>query len=224
MKDSLSMETVNISANNEPLTDSQAARQTSVRVNEFEQGKYLFIPMKHFCVDAQFNGQDFSSKRVIAFKLNANGKKVEYPRTWKISYFNEMLASLKADGAPDVTAEPNANGLLRIPARSIEYIPSTKDVIPKSVDADNYLHINAPFIIDFHGTLQGYMARYERKPGDAGYNVVVDPETNKVLFDAARITSFSVSTLDVNPALIDEAKKVLADDKQLKEISQYIEC
>lgn len=218
MKDSFSMETVLITEN-EALSDSQVTRQNSVRVNEFEPGKYLFIPMTHFCVDVIYNGDHFASKRVLAFKLNKKGDKVEYARTWKISYFTESLTALKSNGAPVIKAEPNAQGLLRIPrdAEGVEYTFSTRDRIPKSVTDDNYLHIDRAFIIDYKGTIQGYMPEYERVSAGGGYNVKVN-EAGNVVFQSARITQFNVLADEVSDDLIAQAKDVLSKDSQLNEV------
>jgi hypothetical protein len=212
-KSSVAMETIQVSAQNEALSEGQARRQNSVRNNEYAQGLYLFIPMRHFCTDVVYNGEKMKSKRVVCFKLDENGK-IEYPRTFKVSYFTETLSALREDGAPKgIKTEMQEDGLRHIVAGQLSApIRSTESRIPKSVTKDNYLHIDAPFVINYKGIRGGYMPQFEQTP--KGYQVKTD-ESGNVLFQAANITNFEVVEHDITDALINEAKTVLKNDSQL---------
>lgn len=204
----------------EALKQSQADRINSVRANDYAPGKYLFLPMSHFGVPVKYNGNDYVSKRVVTFKLSEDKKSVEYPRTWKIGYFTEMLAASMADADKIVglVPETNADGLLRVPSGKLTYIPSCNDVVPKSANDKNMFHIDRPFIIDYQGTLRGFMAQYEETATGSGkYNVKTN-EDGTCYFEQARITQFSVLPDTVDGALISAAKKALAADEQLKEV------
>lgn len=212
-KSSVAMETIQVSAQNEALSEGQARRQNSVRNNEYAQGLYLFIPMRHFCTDVVYNGEKMKSKRVVCFKLDENGK-IEYPRTFKVSYFTETLSALREDGAPKgIKTEMQADGLRHIVAGQLAApIRSTESRIPKSVTKDNYLHIDAPFVINYKGIRGGYMPQFEQTP--KGYQVMAD-ESGNAMFQAANITNFEVVEHDITDALINEAKTVLKNDSQL---------
>lgn len=212
-KSSVAMETIQVSAQNEALSEGQARRQNSVRNNEYAQGLYLFIPMRHFCTDVVYNNEKMKSKRVVCFKLDENGK-IEYPRTFKVSYFTETLSSLREDGAPKgIKTEMQADGLRHIVAGQLAApIRSTESRIPKSVTKDNYLHIDAPFVINYKGIRGGYMPQFEKTP--KGYQVMAD-ESGNAMFQAANITNFEVVEHDITDALINEAKTVLKNDSQL---------
>lgn len=208
-----------MSSVNEGLTAGQEARQNSVRNNEYEQGKYLFIPMEHFCIDVKYNGRDMKSKRVVCFFLDENNKPL-YARTWKISYFTESLAALKEDGKPTVQTEINSDGRRRVVSGALTYTPSTTSRIPKSIvkhGDKKMLHIDAPFVIDYKGIRQGYMVAYEETtPGSGLYDAVVD-EHNNACFQVSNITNFEVdNNFNVTDELIKAAKAVLASDSQLK--------
>lgn len=212
-KSSVAMETIQVSAQNEALSEGQARRQNSVRNNEYAQGLYLFIPMRHFCTDVVYNGEKMKSKRVVCFKLDDNGR-IDYPRTFKVSYFTETLSALREDGAPKgIKTEMQEDGLRHIVAGQLSApIRSTESRIPKSVTKDNYLHIDAPFVINYKGIRGGYMPQFEQTP--KGYQVKTD-ESGNVLFQAANITNFEVVEHDITDALIAEAKTALKNDSQL---------
>lgn len=212
-KSSVAMETIQVSAQNEALSEGQARRQNSVRNNEYAQGLYLFIPMRHFCTDVVYNGEKMKSKRVVCFKLDENGR-IDYPRTFKVSYFTETLSALREDGAPKgIKTEMQADGLRHIVAGQLSApIRSTESRIPKSVTKDNYLHIDDPFVINYKGIRGGYMPQFEQTP--KGYQVMAD-ESGNAMFQAANITNFEVVEHDITDALINEAKTVLKNDSQL---------
>lgn len=216
-KSSISMETIQVSSTNEALSEGQARRQNSVRNNEYTAGLYLFIPMRHFCTDVVYNGEKMKSKRVLCFKLDENNH-IDYPRTFKVSYFTETLSALREDGAPKgIKTEMQADGMRHIVAGQLQApIRSTESRIPKSVTADNFLHIDAPFVINYKGIRGGYMPQFESTP--KGYQVKAD-ENGYVVFQAANITNFEVvDNFDITDALIAEAKAALKADTQLSKV------
>lgn len=212
------MEKVQLSTENEALTEGAVRRQNSVRSNEYELGKYLFIPMKHFCVDTEYNKQPFKSKRVLIFKINDAANAVEYVRTWKLSYFTESLAATDANGIPDVKSYVNDDGLVRPERNALNYISSCDDYCPKHVDADRYFHIDEPFMIQFNGTLRGYSVRWEEHPDKKGlWNAMTDKE-GKILFETSRITQFKRIEEVPSKQLVKLAKDCLKSDPQLKSV------
>lgn len=213
-KSSSNYETLNISAKTTALSDSQRRRQESTRNAEYETGRYLFIPMSHFSVDVKFNGEDFVSQRLLIFKVQDN--KIQYVRSWRASHFTESLAALKEDGCPTLKPETR-EGMLRIPQGALTYTSSCKDRIPKSINKAGMLHIDAPFMIDYLGVIPGYTAEYTKR-ADGKWDVATNDEGN-VKFNATNITNFRVLPEEITPALVAEAKKVLAADPQLKNIA-----
>lgn len=217
-KTSASMETVVLSKTNEALSEGQLRRQNSVRNNEYAPGYYLFLPMRHFCTDVTYNNQPMKSKRVAIVKLDDNGK-VEYPRTWKVSYFTESLTTLREQGLPTgIKTEVQADGLHHIVRGQLGApIASTTSRIPKSITSDKYLHIDEPFIINFKGIRQGYMPAF-KDLGNGSYEVDTD-EAGNAKFQAANITNFEVSNdIKITDELIAEAKRCLANDPQLSKV------
>lgn len=214
-KTSASMETVVLSKTNEALSEGQRRRQNSVRNNEYAKGYYLFLPMKHFCTDVVYNNQPMKSKRVAVVKLDDNGN-VEYPRTWKVSYFTESLTCLKEQGMPTgIKTEIQTDGLRHIVRGQLSSpIASTTSRIPKSVTADGFLHIDEPFVINYHGIRQGYMPDFTEDNGV--YQVKAD-ENGNALFQAANITDFEVTdAIKITDELVAAAKRCIANDPQLK--------
>lgn len=218
----MSMETIVVSKEVSGLSNTET-RQNSVRVNDYEPGKYLFIPMNHFDVDVEYNGKTFQSHRVLAFKLSDDAKSVMYICTWKTKYFTESLAGLKDDGMPEVKPKER-NGRLRLPTNSVTYHFSTHSRLPKSVKTvvengveKKFLHIDDPFIIDFTGTLTGYTPLLVSANG-VDWDVAVNEETGYARFDFARITQFEMSQMKPSTELVEAAKKMLKEDPQLRDI------
>ena len=216
-KSSSSMETIKLSSVNEGLTSGQEMRQNAVRNNEYEQGKYLVLPMDHFCTDVMYNNQPYKSKRVIIVKLNDNNKP-DYPRTFKISYFTESLAAPKEGGMPSVQTETR-DGHVRVVAGALSYIPSTTSRIPKSVVTrgnKKMLHIDAPFVFDYLGTRDGYIVAYKENNG--GWDAQTN-EDGTAKFQLSRITQFEVDRdFDITDELIAAAKACIANDPQLGKV------
>lgn len=216
-KSSASMETIKVSSVNEGLTSGQEMRQNAVRNNEYEQAKYLVLPQDHFCTDVTYNNTPYKSKRVVIVKLD-NNNKPEYPRTWKINYFTESLAAPKEGGAPHVQTETR-DGHIRVQAGALSFIPSTTSRIPKSVvtrGGKKMLHIDAPFVMDFLGTRDGYIVSY--KEANGGWDVETNAD-GSAKFQLSRITQFEVDRdFEITDALIAEAKACIANDPQLGKV------
>lgn len=201
------------------LSDSQV-RSFEGGAKPWAAGEYVVLPQEHFSVEVEFDGNKFSSDRILAFKLNPQNE-VEYIRAWKVRNFNDScfdrsvlqyaVATEMRDGHRRIT---RGQDVLKG-----QMIRATSSMIPARIE-NKRLHITQAFIMNVMPRIVGAQAVYE---GDAtnGYDVAVD-ENGNAKFQMVSLTPFEVSERSVTNDLIARCKEALANDSVLSKVK--LEC
>lgn len=222
VRQSKTVETVKIKETT-GLNPGQRNRQENQGVNTpIESGLYIMVPMDHFTVETQYNGQTFDSQRLLMGRLTKNKKDVEYARSLKISLFTGSLAVGAGVTVPDLKAE-DRDGRQRPPQGVLKYTVACKERIPHTTREEGtgknkkYIyHLDDAIILKIDDQIDGYNPVYEEtNPGEWD---VVSAETGFIQFEKASIYPISIEDYNPSDELIQKFKEYLANDSQFKNV------
>ena len=134
----------------------------------FVDGKYLFIPMSHFCNQRTSNNQTYPQRMVVCFPLEEQkgnwSLRQDYLTclAWPIGWFSRTLNAIKyeEDYPEGIKTGINKEGRIRILANQLKFYGGVLDKIPYSITKNGFFKIDLPFILNFK-IIQGYAPYYQ---------------------------------------------------------------
>lgn len=201
------------------LSASQEKALSGGQTSKWQAGEYVCLPMSHFSVETEFEGQKFSSPRVLLFKKNDDT--IAYARAFKTRNFTESGFDLGVLGSTVETEVRDGHKRIKRGQDALkgQMIRATNDALPIRVD-DGILRVMTPFVMRIQPSIPVLQAQYE---GDqkSGYDVKIKADGN-VDFAITSLIPFSVTDEVVTKDMIAKCHAALSKDSCLNKVP--LEC